>query len=86
MKSEFESQKPLLGRKEAAIYITEKLGVGISHLTLETLASKGGGPVYCKIGRRVFHKRADLDSWINGRTSPPLRSTSHEAELKRTVS
>ena len=46
MKSDFESQKPLLGRKEAANYITEKLGVGISHLTLEALASKGGGPFF----------------------------------------
>ena len=83
MKLDFESTKRWLGRKEAANYITEKLGFPISHMTLDTKASQGGGPPYCKIGRRVFYEKSDLDAWINGRRTQKYVSTSHEAQLKR---
>lgn len=54
MKPDIESLQRPLGRKEAARYITMKFGLPMAPMTLEAFASKGGGPVYCKIGRRFF--------------------------------
>ena len=33
--------------------------------TLTNLRSRGDGPVYCKIGRRVVYRQADLDAWLD---------------------
>jgi len=50
-----------LDREEAAQYC------GMSPATLEGLASRGGGPVYFKAGRRARYRREDLDVWLQSR-------------------
>jgi excisionase family DNA binding protein len=44
---------------EAAAYL------GLSPATLETLRTRGGGPPFVKLGRRVVYRREDLDAWLN---------------------
>jgi len=43
--------------------------VGLSESTLAKLRLNGNGPVYCKLGRRVVHRLADLDRWLQSRTT-----------------
>src|SRR5689334_21440733 len=43
--------------------------VGLSESTLAKLRLNGNGPVYCKLGRRVVYRVADLDQWLQSRTA-----------------
>ena len=43
--------------------------VGLSESTLAKLRLNGNGPVYCKLGRRVVYRPADLDRWLESRTA-----------------
>ena len=43
--------------------------VGLSESTLAKLRLNGNGPVYCKLGRRVVYRPADLDQWLESRTA-----------------
>jgi predicted DNA-binding transcriptional regulator AlpA len=43
--------------------------VGLSESTLAKLRLNGNGPVYCKLGRRVVYRIADLDLWLQSRTA-----------------
>ena len=52
------SKTPVMGTVEAAAYC------GSSASTFEKLRLRGGGPVYCKIGRRVVYRVEDLDAWL----------------------
>lgn len=36
--------------------------LGLSPATLTTMRTRGGGPVFVKLGRRVVYRRADLDA------------------------
>lgn len=65
-------------RHSAARYIQNR-GFPCAASTLRKLACIGGGPAFRKFGRRVVYSTADLDSWIDGRLSKPLSSTSEEA-------
>ncbi len=38
--------------------------LGLSPATLEALRSRGGGPAFAKLGRRVVYRREDLDAWL----------------------
>jgi hypothetical protein len=38
--------------------------LGLSPATLETLRSRGGGPPFVKLGRRVVYRREDLETWV----------------------
>jgi hypothetical protein len=52
--------------------------------TLAKLRLGGEGPVYCKLGRRVVYRRADLAAWLETRTA---RDTSDaEARLPKRLS
>ena len=42
--------------------------IQMSPRTLERLRLVGGGPRYCKAGRRVLYRRADLEAWLAGRS------------------
>jgi predicted DNA-binding transcriptional regulator AlpA len=43
--------------------------VGLSESTLAKVRLNGNGPVYCKLGRRVVYRVADLDQWLQSRTT-----------------
>jgi excisionase family DNA binding protein len=51
----------------------------LSERTLERWRVVGGGPVFCKLGKRVLYRQADLDEWI---ASHAVRSTSEASCLK----
>jgi len=56
------------------------LGFPCSVSTLETYATRGGGPRFYKVGRRVLYREADVRRWIEGRTQGPFSSTSAKTE------
>lgn len=56
---------------EAAEYL------GLSPATLETLRTRGGGPPFVKLGRRVVYRQEDLKAWLARRLR---RSTSDQGE------
>jgi predicted DNA-binding transcriptional regulator AlpA len=43
--------------------------VGLSESTLAKLRLNGNGPTYCKLGRRVVYRPADLEEWLQSRTT-----------------
>jgi predicted DNA-binding transcriptional regulator AlpA len=43
--------------------------VGLSASTLAKLRLNGNGPTYCKLGRRVVYRPADLDQWLQSRAA-----------------
>lgn len=43
--------------------------VGLSESTLAKLRLNGNGPVYCKLGRRVLYRPADLEQWLQSRVA-----------------
>jgi predicted DNA-binding transcriptional regulator AlpA len=43
--------------------------IGLSESTLAKLRLNGNGPVYCKLGRRVVYRPADLEEWLQSRTT-----------------
>ena len=54
-----------LSTKEAALYLKE-LGTPFTAGTLEVWRCHKQGPVYRKIGHKVFYRREDLDAFSNG--------------------
>jgi len=60
-------ERTVLPTEHAAAYL------GLSPKTLETLRTRGGGPPFLKLGRRVVYRKADLDTWLAARVR---RSTS----------
>lgn len=38
--------------------------LGLSPATLTTMRTRGGGPPFVKLGRRVVYRRSDLDTWL----------------------
>lgn len=74
--STLDDSDVFLRRNDAAAYLKERFNfcsVGL----LAKYATTGNGPVYYKIGRLTFYRRADLDAWIKSRLSRPMRSTSN---------
>jgi predicted DNA-binding transcriptional regulator AlpA len=43
--------------------------VGLAPSTLAKLRLNGNGPTYCKLGRRVVYRRADLETWLQARAT-----------------
>jgi hypothetical protein len=60
---------------EAAKYI------GVSKTFLDKLRTKGGGPLYVKLGQNVFYEVRELDYWIE--EQPRFKSTADEIVKKR---
>lgn len=60
-----EPPSDVLTPKQAATYLR------LSHRTLETMRTRGGGPPFAKYGdgrsSRVVYRRSDLDAWIASR-------------------
>ncbi len=55
-------------------------GYPISRSTLETIATRGGGPGYRKFGRVVLYSLAEALAWAEERASRVVRSAT---ELRR---
>ncbi len=55
------TQKRMLRVPEAAVY----LGVSVSYLN--SLRSRGGGPIFVSMGRAVAYHPDDLDKWCAAR-------------------
>ena len=70
--------KVFLTRSESAEYV-RALGLPCSKLTLEKLASVGGGPEFQKFGNRVVYTVKALDRWVESKLSEPRASTSEAA-------
>lgn len=72
------SENSGLTRKDACEYLFKKYGAAgkVSPITLRTLASTGGGPVYRKVGKFCFYREIDLDAWMASRTSGTVRKAS----------
>jgi len=49
--------------------------LGLSERTMERLRLEGRGPVYCKFGRRVMYRWADVLAWAEAQR----RTSTHEA-------
>jgi hypothetical protein len=63
-------------RKDAAKFITEKLGVPTSPHTLTKLFCVGGGPKCRHVGRRPFYDEPDLVEWVESRLTQPRANSS----------
>lgn len=70
-----QEHERLLGRKDAALFLTER-GYKTAAATLAKLACLGGGPVFESFGRRPLYRETDLLAWAQARTTGPRRSTS----------
>ena len=71
-----------LRRDKAAEYLRQNWGFGAVD-TLATLATRGGGPRFRKLGRWPVYTPEDLDEWARSRLSDPVSSTSEYAEQRR---
>lgn len=71
-----------LRRDKAAEYLQKNWGFGAVD-TLASLATRGGGPRFRKLGRFPVYTEADLDKWARSRLSDPVSSTSELAEHQR---
>ncbi|MHB8528432.1 MAG: hypothetical protein ACYC8V_02845 [Caulobacteraceae bacterium] len=69
------SPEALLTRDKAASVLSD-LGYPLAKKTLATMASRGGGPLYRRFGKRVLYRLRDLTDWAEARCSAPRRSTS----------
>jgi hypothetical protein len=52
------------------------LGYPVTKATLATLATRGGGPIYRRFGKRVLYRGTDLLAWAEKRCTATRRSTS----------
>lgn len=43
--------------------------------TLTAWRTLGRGPPYVKIGKRVFYRRADVESWLGTQRRDPVRAS-----------
>jgi hypothetical protein len=65
----------LLRRKETAQAL-DAAGFPVSHTTLATKATRGGGPPFRLFGRVPLYRWGDALAWAEGRLTPPRCSTS----------
>lgn len=69
------SADAMLTRKATAEALTSA-GFPVTKKTLDTMATRGGGPVYRLFGRKPLYRWGDALDWAQGRLSKPIRSTS----------
>ncbi|MGO9773260.1 MAG: hypothetical protein ACLPSW_27685 [Roseiarcus sp.] len=51
-------------------------GFPVAKKTLETLATRGGGPIFQKFGHKPLYRWGDALDWAQGKLSKPVRTTS----------
>jgi hypothetical protein len=64
-----------LRRRQLAEALTE-LGFPVAAGTLQTKATRGGGPPYSVFGRTVLYRWGDALAWAESRLKPARSSTS----------
>ena len=65
-----EELGPLMSRKEAARYLTER-GLQTAPQTLARKFCEGTGPLCSSLGRRAMYYRKDLDDWFAEQLAAP---------------
>ncbi len=65
----------LLNRQQVARSLS-LAGYPTSPSTLSTMATRGGGPPFCKWGPRAMYRWGEALAWAEARLSKPRRSTS----------
>lgn len=69
-------ERPRLRRKDVPEYLRDNHGIDLSLATLNTMATRGGGPAMQYSGRFPLYHKDDLDAWVTERLSRPVHSTS----------
>lgn len=69
-----EEKGPLLSRKQAARYLTER-GLQTAPQTLARKFCEGTGPLCTRLNRRAMYYRKHLDDWFVAQLSPPAQSS-----------
>ncbi|HCK84472.1 MAG TPA: hypothetical protein DHW63_08130, partial [Hyphomonadaceae bacterium] len=70
-----EGMGPLMSRKEAARYLTER-GFQMAPQTLARKFSEGTGPLCTGLNRRAMYYKVHLDEWFREQLATPRRSSS----------
>jgi hypothetical protein len=78
-----ETLGPLLSRKQAARYLTER-GLETAPQTLGRKFCEGTGPLCSSLNRRAMYYRKHLDDWFNEQLAAPRRSSSAPRQAART--
>jgi hypothetical protein len=68
-----------LDASAASEYLKENFGIRASVPTLDTWATRGGGPPFHKDGRFRSYPVAELDTWAAKRLGPLVTSTAELA-------
>ena len=55
------TETPLLTTAEAATFVR------LSRRTLEDYRTKGTGPTYRRLGKKIYYRPEDLNNWIDAR-------------------
>jgi len=74
-----DASDPLLSRKEAASYLSER-GLTTAPQTLARKFHEGVGPLCTKLGGRAMYRQSHLDEYFAKQLSPPRRFSS---EMRR---
>ena len=74
MQNQLPDPEALLTRDQTAAALTQA-GYPIKRKTLETMATRGGGPPYQLFGPRVLYRWKHSLGWAEARLTAPRRST-----------
>lgn len=65
-------------RRDEAARLLQSHGLRTTPASLATMATRGGGPRYFKVGKLCMYQLSDLEAWLAQRTTGLLDSTSTE--------
>lgn len=69
-------------RRDEAARLLQSHGLRTTTASLATMATRGGGPRYFKVGKLCMYPLSDLEAWVAQRTTGLLDSTSTEKGAK----
>jgi hypothetical protein len=76
--------EPLYGVREASLWLTER-GLATSAGSLNSWRSKGGGPRFLTIGKRVWYRESALREYLLSKVSDEAGSTSEMRAGKKAL-
>lgn len=71
----------LLRANQAAEYLKARCGA-YTEQTLATYRCRGGGPKFRMLGRYPVYAPADLEAWLEERTSEPVTRNAELADIR----